>query len=83
MCGWLAIDVGTKGGVCHLQTRASRHAHAERQGAVEVERALVPTWDPWAPLDPHDDGGRKPKPFRKGVFRHCVLDYGRGAVPRH
>ena len=33
---------------------------------VGTATLAAPSWDPWAPLDPHDAGNTAPRPFRKG-----------------
>ena len=41
-------------------------ARQQQERAAPAPRVVAPTWDPWAPLDPHDAGSTAPRPFRKG-----------------
>lgn len=44
---------------------AARQASSEEQQAP-IQPVRAPTFDPWAPLDPHDPSGALRRPFRKG-----------------
>jgi len=52
--------------VAGARGQSERAAAAAAAAAAAPRVVVAPTWDPWAPLDPHDAGSSAPRPFRKG-----------------